>query len=110
MGPVFRAKRSRCMYLPAESSDSLDYKETLTNFPGSSSQPAGENPYSSSLAEESESAFMDDVESDSSETESTNSDSDSSETELDRDEETIILSGLVSFVFILCYPFLSDII
>ncbi|KAJ1391236.1 hypothetical protein SESBI_36801 [Sesbania bispinosa] len=33
MGAAFRAKRSKCVYLPAESSDSLDYKETLTNVP-----------------------------------------------------------------------------
>ncbi|KAJ1390867.1 hypothetical protein SESBI_37110 [Sesbania bispinosa] len=92
MGAAFRAKRSKCVYLPAESSDSLDYKETLTNVPMSSSQPGGEYPHCSSLAEESESAFIDDVESDSSETGSTNSDSDSSETELDKDEEMTILS------------------
>ncbi|XP_061376221.1 uncharacterized protein LOC133318242 [Gastrolobium bilobum] len=92
MGSAFRGKRSRCVYFPAESSDSLDFKETLTNVPISTSQLGGEYPYCSSLAEESESAFMDDVESDSSETGCTNSDSDSSETELDKDEEMTILS------------------
>lgn len=98
MGSAFRAKRSRCMYLPPESSDSLDYKETLTNVPISSSQLGGEYSYGNSLAEESESAFLDDVESDSSETDSINSDSDSSETELDKDEEMTIFSGLPSIL------------
>ncbi|XP_012574384.1 uncharacterized protein [Cicer arietinum] len=92
MGAAFRAKRSRCVYLPAESSDSLDYNETLTSVPISSSHLGGEYPYGSSLAEESESAFLNDVESDSSETASINSDSDSSETELDNDEEMTIFS------------------
>jgi hypothetical protein len=30
MGAAFRAKRSRCVYLPAESSDSLDSSETAS--------------------------------------------------------------------------------
>lgn len=85
------------MYLPAESSDSLDYNETLTSVPISSSHLGGEYPYGSSLAEESESAFLNDVESDSSETASINSDSDSSETELDNDEEMTIFSGLAFY-------------
>ncbi|OIW11135.1 hypothetical protein TanjilG_22942 [Lupinus angustifolius] len=87
-----RAKRSRCVYLPAESSDSLDYKETLSHVEMSSSIPGGEYPYHNSLAEESESAFMDDVESDSSETFSNDSKTNSSETELDKDEEMAIFS------------------
>ncbi|CAK8539249.1 unnamed protein product [Lathyrus sativus] len=89
---AFRAKRSRCVYLPAESSDSLDYNEALTHVPVSSSQLGGEYLYGSPFAEESESAFLNDVESDSSETASINSESDSSETELDNDEEMIIYS------------------
>ncbi|CAL5187480.1 unnamed protein product [Lathyrus oleraceus] len=91
-GAAFRAKRSRCVYLPAESSDSLDFNETLTHVPVSSSQLGGEYLYGSPFAEESESAFLNDVESDSSETASINSESDSSETELDNDEEMIIYS------------------
>ncbi|GAU51631.1 hypothetical protein TSUD_414550 [Trifolium subterraneum] len=84
MGAAFRAKRSRCVYLPAESSDSLDYNETPSNIPMTSSQLGVEYPYGSSFAEESES--------DSSETASINSESDSSETELDDDGETTIFS------------------
>ncbi|KAK2425802.1 Tudor/PWWP/MBT superfamily protein [Trifolium repens] len=84
MGAAFRAKRSRCVYLPAESSDSLDYNENLSNIPITSSQLGGEYPYGSSFAEESES--------DSSETASIDSESDSSETELDDDEEMTIFS------------------
>ncbi|CAI8589411.1 unnamed protein product [Vicia faba] len=92
-GAAFRAKRSRCVYLPAESSDSLDYNETLTHVPVSSSQlGGGDYLYGSPFAEESESAFLNDVETDSSETASINSESDSSETELDNDEEMIIYS------------------
>ncbi|XP_045811773.1 uncharacterized protein At1g51745-like [Trifolium pratense] len=77
MSAAFRAKRSRCVYLPAESSDSLDYNETPPNIPVTSSQLGGEYPYQSSFDEESES--------DSSETASMDSESDSSET--DNDEE-----------------------
>ncbi|KAI9108227.1 hypothetical protein K1719_020710 [Acacia pycnantha] len=93
-GVDYRAKRSRAMYMPAESSDSLDYKEPPSHVDMLSSQFGGEGPHPSSLAEESESAFMDDVESDSSDTGSTDSDSDSdsSETEPDMDEEMALLS------------------
>ncbi|CAL0311375.1 unnamed protein product [Lupinus luteus] len=87
-----RAKRSKCVYLPAESSDSLDYKEALSHVEMSSSLLGGEYPYHNSLAEQSESAFMDDVESDSSETFSNDSKTNSSETELDKDEEMAIFS------------------
>jgi hypothetical protein len=93
MGAAFRAKRSRCVYLPAESSDSLDYNETPSNIPMTSSQLGVEYPYGSSFAEESES--------DSSETASINSESDSSETELDDDGETTIFSGLALLTSIL---------
>lgn len=93
MGVGCRAKRSRCVYLPPQSSDSMDYKETHVEM--SSSQFGKEYPYRSSFAEEGESAFVDDVQSDSSETDSANSGSDSSETEADKDEEMTI-SGLVS--------------
>ncbi|CAL0314548.1 unnamed protein product [Lupinus luteus] len=87
-----RAKRSRCAYAPAESCDSLDYKETLAHVDMSSSLLRGEYPYRSSLAEESESAFMDDVESDSSETISNDSKTRFSESELDKDEQMGIFS------------------
>lgn len=90
IGAAFRAKRSKCVYLPPESSDSLDYNETLAHVPISSQ--LGEYAYGSSFAEESESAFLNDVESDSSETASIKSESDSSETELDNDEDMTIFS------------------
>jgi len=89
------------VYLPPESSDSLDYNETLAHVPISSSQ-LGEYAYGSSFAEESESAFLnDDVESDSSETASIKSESDSSETELDNDEDMTIFSGIASTISLL---------
>lgn len=87
------------MYLPPESSDSLDYNETLAHVPISSQ--LGEYAYGSSFAEESESAFLNDVESDSSETASIKSESDSSETELDNDEDMTIFSGLASTILLL---------
>ncbi|TKY71096.1 PWWP domain [Spatholobus suberectus] len=92
VGVTHRAKRSKCVYLPAESSDSLDYKETPANVAMSASQLGGEYTYCSSLAEESESAFMDVVESDSFETGSANADSDSSVMELHKDDGMTILS------------------
>ncbi|XP_061357332.1 uncharacterized protein LOC133301681 isoform X2 [Gastrolobium bilobum] len=92
IGVACRAKRSRFMYFPAESSDSLDYKETLANVEMSSSQLGGEFPYRGSLVGETESVFMDEVESDSEESDSPGSDSDSSETEEDMDDEVNILS------------------
>ncbi|XP_020214692.1 uncharacterized protein At1g51745 [Cajanus cajan] len=87
-----RAKRSRCVYFQPESSDSLDYRETLPRAEMSSSQRRKEFPYHGSLVGETEYTFMDDVESDSSETASTDSDSDSSETEPDLDEDMTIFS------------------
>ncbi|KAL2349413.1 hypothetical protein Fmac_003413 [Flemingia macrophylla] len=92
VGVAHRAKRSKCVYLAAESSDSLDYKETPPNVAISASQLGGEYAYCSSLAEESESAFMDVVEYDSFETGSANANSDSSEVELDKDDEMTTLS------------------
>ncbi|KAF1861289.1 hypothetical protein Lal_00014015 [Lupinus albus] len=96
---AFRAKKSRCVYLPSESSDSLDYKETLAHVDMSSSLLVGEYPYRNLLADESESAFMDDVDSDSSETVSNDSKTDSSETELDKDEGMAIFSGVGTSVY-----------
>ena len=100
LGVAHQVKRSKFVYLPEESSDSLDYKETPVNV--AMSQFGGEYAYCSSLAEESESAFMDVVESDSLETGSANADSDSSEMELDKDDEMTTLSGLVSTMYIFC--------
>ncbi|KAL2329232.1 hypothetical protein Fmac_022659 [Flemingia macrophylla] len=87
-----RAKRSRCVYFQAESSDSLDYRETLPRVEMSSSQPRREFPYHGSLVGDTEYNFTDDVESDSSEAGSSDSDSDSSETEPDLDEDMAIFS------------------
>jgi len=88
-----RAKRSRCVYFPTESSDSLDYRETLPRVEISPSQRRREFPYHGSMVGETEYTFMDEVESDSSETACSDSDSDSSETEPDLDEEMTIFSG-----------------
>ncbi|RDY09528.1 hypothetical protein CR513_06092, partial [Mucuna pruriens] len=101
-----RAKRSRCMYFPAESSDSLDYRETLPRVEMSPSRHRREFPYHGSLVGETEYTFMDDVESDSSETASTDSDSDSSETEPDMDEEMTIFSA---FFHIILHGFTQDV-
>ncbi|CAJ1926715.1 unnamed protein product [Sphenostylis stenocarpa] len=92
VGVAHRSKRSKCVYFPAESSDSLDYKDIPANVAMSASQHGGEYAYCSSLADESESAFMDVVESDPFETDSANVDSDSSEMELDKDDEMTTLS------------------
>ncbi|KAG5061593.1 hypothetical protein JHK87_002622 [Glycine soja] len=102
VGVAHQVKRSKFVYLPEESSDSMDYKEIPVNVAMSASQFGGEYAYCSSLAEESESAFMDVVESDSLETGSANADSDSSEMELDKDDEMTTLSGLVSIMHIFC--------
>lgn len=97
-GVDYRAKRSRTVHMPAESSDSLEYKEPPSHVDMSSSQIGVEGPHASSLAEENEYAFLDDVESDSSDTPSTDTDTDldSSATEPDIDEEMALLSGVVS--------------
>lgn len=86
-----REKKSRYFYFPAESSDSLEYKERLDHAEMPSPKHRGEFPYRGSLVGETESTFMD-VESGSSETDSTVSDSDSSETEPDM-EAKVILTG-----------------
>lgn len=100
VGVAHRGKRSKYVYLPANSSDSMDYKETPAGVAMSASQ-LGEYAYRSSLAEESESAFIDAVESDSFETGPANADSDSSETELDKDDEMTTPSGLFSNIHFL---------
>nr|KYP68024.1 Uncharacterized protein At1g51745 family [Cajanus cajan] len=101
-----RAKRSRCVYFQPESSDSLDYRETLPRAEMSSSQRRKEFPYHGSLVGETEYTFMDDVESDSSETASTDSDSDSSETEPDLDEDMTIFSA---FFHVILHGFTQDV-
>ncbi|WCJ27944.1 Tudor/PWWP/MBT superfamily protein [Euphorbia peplus] len=86
-----RAKRSRCIYLPSESNDSLDDKELPANqkkmFHSELEDDDGHTHHHGSLNEQnSSSGFMEDVESDSSATESSDSESDSSETEPDMDD------------------------
>ncbi|XVF56506.1 hypothetical protein PTKIN_Ptkin06aG0126600 [Pterospermum kingtungense] len=98
MGGVFRAKRSRCMYLPADSFDASDYKEIQPNliemlpphFLESDSYP-----FPSHLIEDNTSEYLEDVESGSSESTSSESesDSDSSETEPDMDEDVTSQTG-----------------
>ena len=72
MGSIFRAKRSRCVYLPSEANDRLGYKEIApSEMEMSPSHIGGSNDHahSGSLNEENTSGFMEDSESDSSETE-----------------------------------------
>ncbi|XVF06922.1 hypothetical protein REPUB_Repub06bG0092700 [Reevesia pubescens] len=91
MGGVFRAKRSRCMYFPAESFDALDYKEILPNqveMSPSRFLECDSYPFPSHLIEDNINKFLEDGESGSSESTSSESESesDSSETEPDMDE------------------------
>ncbi|WKA06257.1 hypothetical protein VitviT2T_024166 [Vitis vinifera] len=82
MGSVFRAKRSRCVYLPSESDDRLEYKEIPPSEMELSPSQFGDSnnhPHPSSLTEENTSEFMEGSESDSSETEA---DTDAEMTEL----------------------------
>jgi hypothetical protein len=91
---TYSTKRSRYFYLPAESADSLDYKERLALVDMPSPKFGGQFPYRGSLDVETESTFMDDfVESGSTETDSTVSDSGSSETEPDMNVKMTILTG-----------------
>ncbi|KAK9272296.1 hypothetical protein L1049_002667 [Liquidambar formosana] len=85
-GNICRAKRSRCVYLPAESNDHLVYAEPVPSQMEISRSQSGEgncHPLCGSLAEENTSGLMEDSESDSSETE---------DLEPDSDEETSALS------------------
>ncbi|XWS65105.1 hypothetical protein CRYUN_Cryun05aG0062400 [Craigia yunnanensis] len=98
MGGVFQAKRSRCMYLPAESLDDLDYKEIPLNQIEMSTSRFLESdsyPFPSHLIEDDTSEFLEDGESGSSESTSSESESesDSSETEPDMDEDITSHSG-----------------
>ncbi|XVE62234.1 hypothetical protein DITRI_Ditri06bG0101600 [Diplodiscus trichospermus] len=98
MGGVFRTKRSRCMYLPAESFDGLDYKEIPPNQMEKSPSHFMEcdtYPFPGHLIDDNTSEFLEDVESGSSESTSSESESqsDSSETEPERDEDITSHSG-----------------
>lgn len=91
---AYHTKGSSPFYFPAESSDSLDYKErpALLEMPFPN---RGKFPYRGSLVGETESTFMDGAESGSSETDSTEStisDSDSSEAESGMDVKMAILA------------------
>lgn len=92
LGVICRAKRSRCVYIPAESSESLDYKGILqsqSDIEMSDSQ-IGASQHPNSIEENISGSTED--ESDTSETDSSESESDSSETE-DMDEEMAVFSG-----------------
>ena len=108
MGGVSRAKRSRCMYLSAESFDALDYKEIPPNQVEMLPSPFLEcdsYPFPSHLIEDNTSGFLEDVESGSSESTSSESESesesDSSETEPDMDEDITSHSGYFLLVLTL---------
>lgn len=91
-GAICRAKRSKCVYLPADSGDSLEYEAAPSGHIEISAFPVDTRLHAESLIEENTSGFTDEV-SDSSETHSSDSGSDSSETEPDMDEEMPLLSG-----------------
>lgn len=80
-----------CVYFPVESNDSLYYKDRLARDDMSSPQRGGDFPYRGSLVGETESTFIDEVESGSSETYSI--DLNFSETELDMDVDMTMLTG-----------------
>ncbi|KAI9157250.1 hypothetical protein LWI28_019228 [Acer negundo] len=95
MGGTFQAKRSRCVYLPDDSKETLDSKENLPSHIGMSHlqfEDGDYDPLTGCSNEENSSGFMEDDESDSSES-STESEADSSETEPDMDEEMTLRSG-----------------
>ncbi|KAJ6744019.1 T17B22.17 PROTEIN [Salix purpurea] len=73
-GAIFRAKRTRCVYLPADSSDSMDDKDI----------PSSQNKFFPTK----------DVESDLSGSNSSESESDSSQTEPDVDKEMVVFSDV----------------
>ncbi|KAK1570710.1 hypothetical protein Q3G72_006044 [Acer saccharum] len=95
MGGTFRAKRSRCVYLPDDSKETLDSKENPPRHIGMSHlqfEDGDYDPLTGCSNEENSSGFIEDDESDSSES-STESEADSSETEPDMDEEMTLRSG-----------------
>ncbi|KAL5568175.1 hypothetical protein UlMin_024750 [Ulmus minor] len=91
IGVVSKAKRSRCLYVPAESSESLDYKAMSQSDIELSDSQMGGCPHPNSLIEGNASGFTED-ESDTTETDSSESESDSSETEQDLDEDMALYS------------------
>ncbi|KAJ0014797.1 hypothetical protein Pint_21583 [Pistacia integerrima] len=95
MGGTFRAKRSRYIYLPAESNENLDCKEITPSQTDMSALPVEDSYCGPRIhVEENSSGFMEDDECDSSESESeSESEADSSETEPDIDQQMTILSG-----------------
>ncbi|KAJ6348558.1 hypothetical protein OIU77_006186 [Salix suchowensis] len=96
-GAIFRAKRTRCVYLPADSSDSMDDKDIPSSqnkfFPTSFETKLHSHPGSSN-EEDSSSGFIEDVESDLSGSNSSESESDSSQTEPDVDKEMVVFSDV----------------
>lgn len=100
-GVFYKAKRSKCVYFPAESGESFEYEAAPSNHIEFSASPVGALPHPDSLIEENTSGFTED-ESDSSETDSSESESDSSETEPDMDEDMPLLSGSAFTAFIFC--------
>lgn len=90
VGDAFQTKKSRSMYLPTDSSDSLESKDLhlrLTEIAGSHSGE-GYHPNKGSLVEATP-EYMDDLQS-----ESSGSDSDSTETEPDTDGGMCLRSGI----------------
>ena len=108
LGVIRRAKRSRCVYYPAESSESLDNKAISQSDVEISDSQIGASLHPNSLTEENISGSTED-ESDTSETDSFESKSDSSETEEDMDEEMAVLSGEFIFFFLPPMVYLFDI-
>ncbi|KAJ6422459.1 hypothetical protein OIU84_027424 [Salix udensis] len=96
-GAIFRAKRTRCVYLPADSSDSMDDKDIPSSqnkfLPTSFETKLHSHPGSSN-EEDSSSGFIEDVESDLSGSNSSESESDSSQTEPDVDKEMVVFSDV----------------
>ncbi|XP_050154441.1 uncharacterized protein LOC126628701 [Malus sylvestris] len=90
-GVIYKAKRSKIVYLPAESGESLGYEASPSNHVEISASPVGARPHAESMISENTSGFTED-DSDSSETDTSESESDSSETEPDMDEDMPLLS------------------
>ncbi|KAM1070483.1 hypothetical protein ACFX13_002316 [Malus domestica] len=90
-GVICKAKRSKIVYLPAESGESLEYEASPSNHVASSASPVGARPHAESMISENTSGFTED-DSDSSETDTSESESDSSETEPEMDEDMPLLS------------------
>ncbi|XP_050155798.1 uncharacterized protein At1g51745-like isoform X2 [Malus sylvestris] len=90
-GVICKAKRSKIVYLPAESGESLEYEASPSNHVASSASPVGTRPHAESMISENTSGFTED-DCDSSETDTSESESDSSETEPEMDEDMPLLS------------------